>query len=156
MARVAPVRSMGFPGVAAVVAMTLAAGCATARAAEVDAEAAMPRAPHGTRFHFEVLESRDAQYLGDTPSHSGKDGGLAVRPQVAIGDTVYRTENDGGRLVGRITRVAWNRVSGSLEVEFAPEPLERIAVGDEVWIDLNPAPSPPPDGGSGQPGIPSR
>jgi hypothetical protein len=41
--------------------------------------------------------------------------------------------------VGRITRVEWNRVSQSLEVEFEPEPLQRIAVGDEVWIDLNPA-----------------
>jgi hypothetical protein len=31
-------------------------------------------------------------------------------------------------------------VSGGLEVEFSPEPLLRIAVGDEVWIDLNPRP----------------
>ena len=43
--------------------------------------------------------------------------------------------------VSRITRVAWSRVSGSLEVEFHPEPLVRIAVGDEVWIDLNPGPA---------------
>jgi hypothetical protein len=33
-------------------------------------------------------------------------------------------------------------VSGSLTVEFEPQPFERIAVGDEVWIDLNPAPKP--------------
>jgi hypothetical protein len=93
-----------------------------------------------------VIESHDARYLGDTPSHSGKDGGLTVRPQVAIGDAVYRTEHGGQRIIGHVTRVAWSRVSGSLEVEFTPEPLERIAVGDEVWIDLNPAPAPRPAG----------
>lgn len=104
-----------------------------------DAEAALPVAAHGTRFHFEIIESCDARYLGDTPAHAGKDGGLAVRPQVALGDAVYRTEKDDDAIVGRITRVAWSRVSGSLEVEFHPEPLVRVAVGDEVWIDLNPA-----------------
>ena len=109
-----------------------------------DAEAALPVAPHGTRFHFEVIESCDARYLGDTPAHSGKDGGLTVRPQVALGDLVYRSADGKDRVVGRITRVAWNRVSGSLEVEFHPEPLVRVAVGDEVWIDLNPAAPPGP------------
>jgi hypothetical protein len=42
--------------------------------------------------------------------------------------------------IGRVTRVVWERVSGSLTVEFDPEPLIRIAVGDEVFVDLNPAP----------------
>jgi hypothetical protein len=111
----------------------------------VDTQAALPLAPHGTRFHFEVIESHDAAYLGDTPAHIGKDGGLTVRPHVALGDRVYRTVDATHTTVGRITRVEWNRVSGSLEVEFDPEPLQRVAVGDEVWIDLNPAPnvSPP-------------
>jgi hypothetical protein len=104
-----------------------------------DTEAALPVAPRGTRFHFEIIESCDARYLGDTPAHSGKDGGLTVRPQVALGDPVYRSLDGKDQVVGRITRVAWSRVSGSLEVEFHPEPLMRIAVGDEVWIDLNPA-----------------
>lgn len=105
----------------------------------VDAEAALPRAAKGTPFHFEVIESHDAVYLGDTPAHSGKDGGLTVRPQVALGDPVYRGNTvESRRLVGRITRVEWSRVSGSLEVEFHPEPFQRVAVGDEVWIDLNP------------------
>ncbi len=36
-----------------------------------------------------------------------------------------------------------DRASGSLTVEFDPEPLHRIAGGDEVWVDLNPAPSKP-------------
>lgn len=106
-----------------------------------DQEAALPVAAHGTRFHFEIIESHDAHYLGDTPAHAGKDGGLTVRPQVALGDFVYRTRYDDDVVVGRITRVAWSRVSGSLEVEFHPEPLVRIAVGDEVWIDLNPRPT---------------
>ncbi|MEI6239188.1 MAG: hypothetical protein WCR51_02245 [Planctomycetia bacterium] len=116
-------------------------------AREVDAQAALPLARPGTPFHFEVIESHDSKYPGDTPAHSGKDGGLTVRPQVALGDPVYRTVADSQTLVGRITRVQWNRVSGSLEVEFDPEPLQRIAVGDEVWVDLNPALEAQPDGG---------
>ena len=103
---------------------------------EVDARLA----PHGTPFTFEVIESHDAVYLGDTPAHVGKAGGLTVRPNVALGDSVYRTEQEGRSAIGRITRVVWSRVSGSLEVEFRPEPFQRVAVGDQVWIDLNPAP----------------
>jgi hypothetical protein len=116
---------------------------AIAQAEPGDAQAGLPRAPHGTRFAFEVIESHDAKYQGDTPGHTGRDGGLEVRPNVAIGDAVYRDDAEGDqRVVGRITAVVWERVSGSLTVEFDPEPLVRIAVGDEVWIDLNPAPAP--------------
>ena len=43
------------------------------------------------------------------------------------------------KVIGAITQVQWDRVSGSLTVEFDPQPFERIAVGDEVWVDLNPA-----------------
>jgi hypothetical protein len=110
-----------------------------------DTQAGMKRAAPGTRFAFEVIESKDAEYLGDTPSHRGRDGGLEFRPHVALGDAVHRTEAGGvDRVVGRITSVTWERVSGSLTVEFDPEPLVRIAVGDEVWIDLNPAVPPAP------------
>jgi len=112
-------------------------------AAAADVHADMPRPPHGTRFHFEVIDSHDAKYLGDTPAHVGKDGGLTVRPQVALGDPVYRTEGPTTKIIGMITQVVWDRVSGSLTVEFDPQPFERIAVGDEVWIDLNPAPRKP-------------
>ena len=129
-------------GTACVGALPLATAWAPLRAGDErrgDAEALLSVAPHGTRFHFEVIESCDAKYLGDTPAHAGKDGGLTTRPQVALGDAVYRTEGADDVLVGRITRVAWSRVSGSLEVEFHPQPLVRVAVGDEVWIDLNPA-----------------
>ena len=108
-----------------------------------DAHADLPRPPHGTKFSFEVIESHDAKYLGDTPAHVGKDGGLTVRPQVALGDPVYRTTGTVTKVIGAITQVQWDRVSGSLTVEFDPQPFERIAVGDEVWIDLNPAPKKP-------------
>lgn len=110
-----------------------------------DLEAPRPRAPHGTPFTFEVIESLDAAYLGDTPSHVGRDGGLEFRPNVALGDPVFRMVADAGEeargvRIGSVTRVVWERVSGSLTVEFDPEPLVRIAVGDEVFVDLNPAP----------------
>jgi hypothetical protein len=101
----------------------------------------------GTPFTFEVIESLDAAYLGDTPSHMGRDGGLSVRPNVSLGDAVYRTTRTGEQSatmrVGTVTRVKWERVSGGLMVEFDPEPLQRIAVGDEVWVDLNPMPAGP-------------
>lgn len=115
-------------------------------------EAPLPRAPQGTPFVFEVIESVDAAYLGDTPSHVGRSGGLELRPNVALGDPVYRVVGEGDSRksvrVGRVTRVAWERVSGSLTVEVDPDPLVRVAVGDELWIDLNPAPR-PRDAGSG-------
>ena len=111
------------------------------RAGAADAQASLPLAAQGTPFHFEVIESHDSKYLGDTPAHMGKDGGLTVRPNVALGDRVYRTVDNSTTAIGRVTMVLWDRVSGSLTVEFDPEPLLRIAVGDEVWIDLNPAPA---------------
>lgn len=107
-----------------------------------DAQSRLPLAPHGTKFLFEVIESHDAVYLGDTPGHMGRDGGLKVRPNVALGDGVYWTDGETTTRVGTITRAVWDRVSGGLTVEFDPEPLRRIAVGDEVWVDLNPAPAP--------------
>jgi hypothetical protein len=111
-----------------------------------DSQAKLPLAPPGTRFEFEVIESHDAAYLGDTPGHMGRDGGLTVRPNVALGDGVYRTTGEKMARVGTITRVVWDRVSGGLTVEFDPEPLTRIAVGEEVWIDLNPLPPVQPAG----------
>ena len=113
-----------------------------------DLEAPLLRAPHGTPFTFEVVESLDAAYLGDTPSHVGRHGGLEFRPNVALGDPVYRAAADGSAevrpvRVGSVTRVVWERVSGSLTVEFDPEPLVRVAVGDEMSVDLNPAPPTP-------------
>ncbi len=108
-----------------------------------DIQARLPLAPQGMKFEFEVIESHDAAYLGDTPGHMGRDGGLKVRPNVALGDGVYRTVSEKPVRIGTITRVLWDRVSGGLTVEFDPAPLVRVAVGEDVWIDLNPAPATP-------------
>jgi len=112
-----------------------------------DTQASLPLAAHGTPFYFEVIDSHDAKYQGDTPAHMGKDGGLTVRPNVALGDAVYRTANKSTVIIGTVTLVLWDRVSGSLTVEFDPEPNHRIAVGDEVWVDLNPDPAKPRSAG---------
>lgn len=96
----------------------------------------------GTRFEFEVVESFDAKYLGDTPGHTGQAGGLgSTRPQVALGDAVYR----GKESIGTVTGVVWSHARGSLTVEFDPKPYARIAVGEIVWVELNPAAAPKKD-----------
>ena len=89
------------------------------------------------RFEFEVVQSFDAKYEGDTPGHMGKSGGLADRrPHVALGDPVFRGEQK----VGVITGLGWSRTHGSLEVEFDPVDKARICVGDAVWLALTPGP----------------
>ena len=96
-------------------------------------------AKSGTRFPFDVIESFDAKYEGDTPGHTGRAGGLeGVRPNVALGDPVFREDQK----IGTVTSILWSRPQGSLTIEFDPEPNLRIAVGDPVWIDLNPAAKP--------------
>lgn len=96
----------------------------------------------GTRFEFEIVESFDAKYLGDTPGHIGHAGGLGTtRPHVSLGDPIYR----GQEVVGKVTTATWSHVKGSLTIEFDPVPLVRIAVGEIVAVDLNPAPSPKTD-----------
>jgi hypothetical protein len=85
------------------------------------------------RFEFEVIESFNAKYEGDTPGHIGKSGGLADRrPHVALGDPVFRGEQK----VGVVTGLGWSRAQGSLQVEFDPLDGARIAVGDQVWLTL--------------------
>jgi hypothetical protein len=85
------------------------------------------------RFEFEVVQSFDAKYQGDSPGHMGKSGGLENRrPHVALGDPVFR----GQEKVGVITGLGWSRTHGSLEVEFDPVDDARICVGDEVWLAL--------------------
>ena len=87
------------------------------------------------RFEFEVVQSFDAKYEGDTPGHIGKSGGLADRrPHVALGDPVFR----GQQKIGVITGLGWSRTHGSLEVEFDPVDKTRISVGDAVWLALQP------------------
>jgi len=90
------------------------------------------------RLEFDVVESYDAKYLGDTPGHLGRGSALGQsRLQAALFDPVYR----GDQLVGRITYLKWNRPNGSLDVEFDPVDRARVFVGDRVWISLDrPAP----------------
>lgn len=104
-----------------------------------------PRAPirehptHGTRFWFEVVESFNAKYQGDTAGHVGRGGGLTLHPHVALGDPVYHRIGDTDKAVGSVTGVVWDRLRDRLTVEFRPHEDHRIAVGDEVWVDLDPA-----------------
>jgi hypothetical protein len=128
-------------GMAAVV-LSWNTGWTTAGMRAADGETAASAyqpAPAGTKFVFEVIECYDAKYEGDTPGHTGRHGGLGkTRPQVALGDAVYR----GAEQVGRVTGVIWDRVTSSLIVEFDPtNGLKRslqVAVGDEVWLYLSP------------------
>ena len=86
-----------------------------------------------TRFEFLVVESYDAQYLGDTPGHIGKAGGLGpAAPNIALDDPVYQDKVR----VGKVTHLTWDEARESLQVEFDPEPGIRIAVGSPVWIPV--------------------
>jgi hypothetical protein len=92
----------------------------------------------GSKFEFEVIESIDADYLGDTPGHHGRNGGLGNRrPGLSLGDPVYR----GTEQVGILTQINWDRTRGSLDLEFDPAPLVRVNVGDVVWVSLDGPPS---------------
>jgi len=94
-------------------------------------ELAKGTAANPGRFEFEVIQSFNAKYEGDTPGHIGRSGGLAdQRPRAALGDAVFRGEEK----VGVVTGLTWNRAQGSLEVEFDPVTKERISVGDQVWL----------------------
>lgn len=87
------------------------------------------------KFEFEVIESFDSKYAGDTPGHIGKHGELGdFRPSAALGDPVYR----GDQKIGTVTNLLWSRGHGSLEIEFDPEPNVRIAVGDICWLKMGP------------------
>ena len=94
-----------------------------------------PAAPRPAgRFEFEVVQSYDAKYQGDTPGHIGRSGGLENRKlQVALLDPVFRGEEQ----IGHVTGLEWNRSHGSLEIEFDPVGKSRICVGDVVWVALD-------------------
>jgi hypothetical protein len=99
--------------------------------------------PASGRFDFQVVECFDARYLGDTPGHVGRGGGLGAKPDVALGDPVF----EGTSRIGKVTNLRWDRAKESLEVEFEPEmyrldrdgkPVSRnrITVGLDAWIPL--------------------
>jgi len=110
-------------------------GFATLRAQQVDQVKALPKADG--KFEFEIIESFDSKYAGDTPGHIGKHGELGdFRPSAALGDSVYR----GDQKIGTVTNLLWSRGHGSLEIEFDPEPDVRIAVGDVAWLKMGATP----------------
>jgi hypothetical protein len=93
----------------------------------------------GSRFEFEVVQSFDAKYEGDTPGHVGRSGGLENRKlHVGLGDPIFR----GDQQVGKVTGLSWSRAHGSLEVEFDPVADARVCVGDVVWLALDGKPQP--------------
>ena len=89
------------------------------------------------RFEFLVVESIDAKYLGDTPGHLGRASLGRNSPRMALGDLGVpgRTTK-----VGKVTHLIWNEARESLDVEFDPEPGQRVAIGDAVWVALGKAP----------------
>lgn len=145
--RATPARFVPRPATVILMVLGVAAACALipAPADDPTAEKGPGRGnpPPGSRFQFEVVESFDARYAGDTPGHVGRGGGLGVHPHVALGDAVHGVVHDADRVIGVVTGVTWDRVRGSLTVEFRPTGSERIAVGDDVWLDANPVGAPP-------------
>ncbi len=112
----------------AVLAMLVAIGAMASKSTRNDAmEIADP-----TRFEFQIVESFDAHYLGDTPAHKGRHGLSGRRPDMALGDPVHR----GDEVIGHVTSLVWDRAKDSLEIEFDPEPKTRISIGETVWIPI--------------------
>jgi hypothetical protein len=104
---------------------------------------AQPPRPADTKFKFQVVQSVDAEYVGDAPAHMGRGSLELAKPDISLGDPVF----SGDVKVGTVTKAVWDRVRNSLEVEFAPYPYEvdthgkpvrplRIAVGQDFWIPI--------------------
>src|SRR4029450_245813 len=86
------------------------------------------------RLEFEVGQCFDAKYLGGTPGHMGRAGGLSNRrPRIALGDSIFRSDER----VGIVTGLQWNRTNGSIDIEFDPVDHARVCVGDDVWMALD-------------------
>jgi hypothetical protein len=79
----------------------------------------------GTPFWFEVIESFNAKYRGDTAGHTGRGGGLLLQPHVALGDSVHHRIGGVDTVVGSVTGLLWERLRGSLAIHHA---IEAIAV----------------------------
>jgi hypothetical protein len=129
-------------GLVAAVALASRTGLARPQG-QSQADRTAASAVKGERFEFEVVQSADAHYLGDTPSHVGRGGGLGQKaPDIALDDPVYH----GTQKVGRVTSLTWDRSKASLEIEVDPEPKVRIPVGWTVWVKLGGEPA----GGGGK------
>lgn len=127
MKRWHPIAAAGVAG------LLLFAGWQAIRAQQPAETKPLPAKSDPNRFDFEVIESFDEKYEGDTPGYIGKYGGLEQkRPRVALHDPVYMGEEK----VGSVTGVRWSRAFNSLEVEFTAEKDAEICVGDEVWLAM--------------------
>ena len=114
--------------------MVLAAGWQLWSSGQQPPAAKTPDGRAANRLEFDVVESYDAKYLGDTPGHMGRAGALNdVRLKIALEDSIYRGED----VVGRVTGLHWNRTNASLDIEFDPVDHARVCVGDRVWMTLD-------------------
>jgi hypothetical protein len=104
-----------------------------------------PKAP-STDFTFQVVQSFNARYLGDSPGHLGRGSLEGRTPDISLGDPVYRGE----RKVGTVTGLTWDRNKENLEVEVDPDLIEldghgrpvgrvRIRIGEDLRIPLHTA-----------------
>jgi len=118
--------------------LMLLRGGDTSSAAAAQAQPQPPtQSPSADRFLFDVVESFDAKYPGDTPGHIGRHGGLGeLRPRIALGDKVFRGAADAPEIVGVVTNLKWSRAQGSLDIEFDPDDSLRIEIGESVWVKL--------------------
>lgn len=95
-----------------------------------------PQAAELTRLEFDVVEASNDKYRGSTAALSEPDlARWTTSPGIAPGDPVFR----GDRKVGTVISVILSRQQGNLTVELVPELQTRVAVGDAVWVNLNPA-----------------
>jgi len=118
----------------AAIGLALVAGWQVWSRGQQPATGKAKEAAGANRLEFEVVQSFDAKYLGDTPGHMGRAGGLENRrPRIALGDPIYRGEEK----VGIVTGLEWNRVNHSLDIEFDPHDHARVCVGDAVWMALD-------------------
>jgi hypothetical protein len=132
-------------------AAALGAALALATAGQLAPRAQQPPGQAPTSFSFQVVQSFNARYLGDTPGHLGRGSLEGRTPDVSLGDPVYRV----GTKVGTVTGLTWDRNKESLEVEFDPDEIEtdpqgrpirpvRIRIGQDLWIPLGGHPAPAP------------
>ena len=66
-------------------------------------------------------------------THVPAPGATHVPAPHTLGDPVYHAKEK----VGTVTSIVWNRARGSLDIEFDPEPLQRISVGEIVWVAID-------------------
>lgn len=84
-------------------------------------------------FHFDVTK---AFYFDGKPRYGGKHGGVCFRPNVELGDKVFRISNNNKKEIGTVMEILWDQVRERLEIEFCANENTRIFVGEEVCVEL--------------------